>query len=323
MNSSTLYSVKVTFTGTGTNITNVKLWESSNDTFGSDVQIGSTQSYASTVTFGSLSSSIPYPGVKYYFVTFDLGESDGTLIATIATTSDISCSSSLSTSISNAPLSSSGVPLPVELSMLNAECRMNNVELKWKTETEVNNYGFEIERKKIATSNEQQATSNQSPINQLTNHQWLKVGFVSGAGTSNSPKEYSFAESKLPAGRYAYRLKQIDLDGAFKYSQSVEIEISAPKEFALLQNYPNPFNPATVISYQLPVVSNVNLKVYDILGKEVATLVNGMKEPSTYEVQFDASHLASGVYFYKLTAHPTDGGQANNFTAVKKLLLMK
>ncbi|MEW5798839.1 MAG: GLUG motif-containing protein [Bacteroidota bacterium] len=195
-----------------------------------------------------------------------------------------------------------GTPLPVELVFFTATTKQNNVELKWSTATEVNNYGFEIERTVISYQS--------SVIN------WSKAGFVEGSGTTNAPKEYSFTDSKLTAGKYSYRLKQIDRDGKFEYSQTVEVTIAnAPKVFALKQNYPNPFNPTTVISYQLPVNSHVTLKVYDAIGREVATLVDEVKEPGTYSVQFNGATLSSGIYFYTL--------RAGNFSTTKKLMLVK
>jgi hypothetical protein len=194
--------------------------------------------------------------------------------------------------------------LPVELVAFTATANHMNADLHWSTATEVNNYGFEIERRQ---------TSN-----------WEKVGFVTGAGASNSPRDYSYTDNNLSPGRYAYRLKQVDNNGAFSYHGSAEVEIGlAPQKFALFQNYPNPFNPSTVISYQLPVNSQVTLKVYDVLGKEVVTLVNGEMKAGSYTVPFSAiggsasggSTLASGVYIYRL--------EAGSFVSTKKLILMK
>lgn len=126
---------------------------------------------------------------------------------------------------------------------------------------------------------------------------------------------YKFIDKNPEPGKYSYRLKQIDFDGSFNYSNIIELEILSPEEFILEQNYPNPFNPVTVISYQLSVNSYVTLKIFDILGKEVETLVNEQQQAGSYKVQFNASHLASGVYLYKL--------QAGSFTAVKKFVFMK
>jgi hypothetical protein len=120
---------------------------------------------------------------------------------------------------------------------------------------------------------------------------------------------------KSASGKVQYRLKQIDFDGQFEYSTVIEVDAGLPKEFALAQNYPNPFNPTTVINYQLPVAGNVSLKVYDVLGKEVMTLVNGRQEAGDYNVSLNAASLSSGVYFYRL--------QSGNFVQTKKMMLVK
>ena len=194
------------------------------------------------------------------------------------------------------------VVLPVELSSFSVSPKNNSVELKWNTATEVNNYGFEVERTVV---------SHQSSV-----ISWNKVGFVEGNGTTNAPKEYSFLDKNLSTGNYLYRLKQVDRDGKFSYSQEVEATIAnAPKEFTLEQNYPNPFNPSTVISYQLPVNGHVTLKVYDVIGREVATLVNEVKEAGRYSATFDASVLSSGIYFAKI--------QSSDNVRLKKMMLLK
>jgi uncharacterized delta-60 repeat protein len=193
-------------------------------------------------------------------------------------------------------------PLPVELTSFTASVITSSVELKWVTATEVNNYGFEIERTVIG--NQQSVIS------------WKNVGFVEGAGTTNAPKEYSYSDKNISVGKYSYRLKQIDRDGKFEYSQTVEVTAAvAPKVFALEQNYPNPFNPSTVISYQLPLSGQVSLKVYDAVGREVATLVNEVKEAGSYTAHFDGTKLSSGIYFARLVS----AGK----TQMRKLLLMK
>ncbi len=191
--------------------------------------------------------------------------------------------------------------LPVELSSFSASANGQKVELKWNTATEVNNFGFEIQRK----TDDQNSDGNT----------WGKVGFLNGAGNSNSPKQYSFIDEPPQGHLFKYRLKLIDNDGKFTYSNVIEISMSSPEKFALEQNYPNPFNPSTKIKFELSQSEFVGLKVYDILGKEVKTLVNEKKPAGSYEVQFDASKLASGTYFYKL--------QAGSFTEIKKMILMK
>jgi len=204
--------------------------------------------------------------------------------------------------------------LPVELnsftaSVNNSVGKHRGVFLQWETATEVNNYGFEVERTSPRPSPYQGEGGKHG-------RGWKKIGFVQGHGNSNSPKQYSFTDSNPPGGKIQYRLKQIDSDGKYEYSKIVDVNIDAPTQFALEQNYPNPFNPSTVISYQLPVAAgHVSLKVYDILGREVATLVNEQKAPGNYEVKFDGSKLASGVYIYRI--------EAGKFSDTKKLLLIK
>ncbi len=207
-------------------------------------------------------------------------------------------------------------PLPVELVSVSAAVKQNNVELHWKTATELNSHGFEIQR----------MTSSQTLPLQGGGQGggWQRVGFIEGSGNSNAPKEYSFADAKVTNGKYEYRLKLVDRDGSFKYSQSVEAEVKfIPTVFALSQNYPNPFNPSTTINYQLPKNSYVTLKVYDILGKEVTTLVDEMKEAGSYDVQLNAQQFASGVYFYRIHTRQTDGGANKDFVQLKKMVLIK
>jgi hypothetical protein len=197
--------------------------------------------------------------------------------------------------------------VPVEITSFTGSTSYgNNVILKWATATETNNSGFEILR---FTQND---------------NEWEKIGFVPGFGTTTEPKTYSFTDENIITRTYKYRLKQIDFDGSFTYSNEIEVVVDfTPKEFVLYQNYPNPFNPNTVISYQLPATSNVSLKVYDILGNEVATLVNEERHPGVYEVDFNSylSHsgevrnLTSGIYFYQL--------RAEGFIQTKKMVLTK
>ena len=144
---------------------------------------------------------------------------------------------------------------------------------------------------------------------------WDKVGFVNGNGTTTETQSYSFVDENLVSGKYQYRLKQIDFDGTFEYSNEVEVIVSVPEKFELSQNYPNPFNPNTRIQYAITSNQFVSLKVYDILGNEVETLVNENKPTGNYEINFNASELASGIYFYKI--------QAGNFIKTKKMILLK
>ncbi len=200
-------------------------------------------------------------------------------------------------------------PLPVELSSFSAKAFSSSVQLNWQTATEVNNYGFEIER------SPSQPSRRGGDFRPTLWGGWGAIGFVNGSGSSNSVKEYSFVDKNISSGKYCYRLKQIDNDGRFKYSKEIEAEVNTPLRFALNQNYPNPFNPVTVIEYQLPVDNYVTLKVYDIIGDEIITLVNGNLKAGIHTVSFDANNLSNGVYFYKLTCGTN--------TQMKKMILLK
>ena len=186
---------------------------------------------------------------------------------------------------------------PVELSAFTSSVIKNNVKLNWSTENEQNNSGFEIEKKSANTG-------------------WIKTGFLTGNGTTNTTQHYSFEDKNLSTGNYKYRLKQIDFNGNFEYYDlSNEVIIGVPVKFDLSQNYPNPFNPATSINYELPITNYVTLSVYDINGREVTKLVNTMQTAGYYSVNFNGVNLASGMYFYVL--------KTGEFTATKKMMLMK
>ena len=187
-------------------------------------------------------------------------------------------------------------PVPVELSAFTADVAGMNVTLNWTTATEINNRGFEVQRKSAAGD-------------------FATVAFVDGQGTVQQAQSYTYTDKNVETGKYAYRLKQLDFNGTSSYSNIVEVEVKVPNKFALSQNYPNPFNPTTTISYEIAKEVNVSLKVYDAIGNQVATLVNETKPAGTYEVIFDASNLSNGVYFYEI--------KAGNFTVTKKLILMK
>ncbi|MDQ3021509.1 MAG: T9SS type A sorting domain-containing protein [Bacteroidota bacterium] len=188
-------------------------------------------------------------------------------------------------------------PLPVELASFVSVITNNNVTLKWTTATETNNSEFDIERS-------------------IVNGEWSRVGNVAGSGTTNSPTNYKITDRNLNSGNYNYRLKQIDLNGNFEYfNLSNEVVIGIPNGYELSQNYPNPFNPTTVINYQLPKDGNVKISVFDNSGKEIMNLVNGFKTAGYYTINFNASSLSSGIYYYKLSS--------DNFSSVKKMMLIK
>jgi hypothetical protein len=200
-------------------------------------------------------------------------------------------------SVYTAPFTDTASVLPVELAHFSSSINNGKVELLWKTATEINNYGFELERKFE------------------DNYDWIKIGFVRGSGNSNSPQSYSLSDWPLQIGTYKYRLKQIDLDGHFKYSNEIEVVYNNIFNFSLNQNYPNPFNPSTIISYQLSAEGFVLLKVYNVLGKEISTLVNEIKQSGVHEVNFNASEFGSGIYMYRMTV--------NNFTQTRKMIVLK
>ncbi|MDZ7622861.1 MAG: T9SS type A sorting domain-containing protein [Ignavibacteriaceae bacterium] len=192
--------------------------------------------------------------------------------------------------------------------------KSGGVQLDWRTETEVSNYGFEVQRLQ------------DYKIEKLQD--WEVLGFVEGHGNSNSPKDYSFTDINAGYGKYSYRLKQIDTDGQFEYSKVIEVDAgNIPGGFVLEQNYPNPFNPSTTIKFALAETQSAKLIIYDVLGNEVAVLFNGIADGGkVYEVEFNshsasgqsfrlARNLTSGVYFYRLA---TESKVEN-----RKMLLLK
>ena len=193
--------------------------------------------------------------------------------------------------------------LPVELSSFSASVIGSSVKLNWRTETEVNNYGFDIERAKV------------NPNSEIRNPQFSKIGFIQGNGNSNSPKDYLFIDENVNDGKFSYRLKQIDTDGSFEYSKTIEIDLGSTEEFELNQNYPNPFNPVTTISFSLPESGNVRLTVYNLLGEQIADLINEVKEAGVHTINFNASNLNSGIYIYKIIV--------GNFVQSRKMTLIK
>jgi hypothetical protein len=193
--------------------------------------------------------------------------------------------------------------LPVELSSFASAAQGRTVVLKWSTKTEINGNRFEVERSLVSTTT------------------WLKIASVQASGNSNSPKNYSYTDTKLQSGKYQYRLKMVDNDGSFSYSSVEASEVAIPKDFAVSQNYPNPFNPSTKIDYQVPVDAKVIMEVYNIAGQKVVELVNQEQSAGYYTVDFGASRLSSGVYIYRLAA--IEKATGNNFSSIKKMMLLK
>jgi uncharacterized protein (TIGR03790 family) len=192
--------------------------------------------------------------------------------------------------------------LPVEMASFTATGTHYGASLNWQTATEVNNYGFEVERRLVEERSEKE--------------EWKKIGFVAGQGASNSAKNYSYTDNNISSGTYAYRLKQIDNDGTYTYSSELQVTVTVPSSLVLNQNYPNPFNPTTLICFTLGQDGYAILKIYDVLGREVATLAQGnMQAGVEHRVTFDGSRLANGIYFSSL--------ESNGEKQIKKMVLMK
>ena len=207
-------------------------------------------------------------------------------------------------SIDDFSFNPNGTALPVELTSFTSSILNNAVFLQWRTATEVNNYGFEVE--KCVASDRHLAGDG--------HFAWTKIGFVEGNGTTNALKSYTFIDASA-RGTIAYRLKQIDRDGRFEYSQSIEVTAPTPEHFSLGQNYPNPFNAETHISFTLIAAEQTILKVFNTIGQEVSTLVQGYIPAGKYSIPFNASSLSGGIYFYSL--------RSGKYIETKKLLLVK
>jgi hypothetical protein len=188
--------------------------------------------------------------------------------------------------------------IPVELTTFTAIAKDDNVLLNWITSTETNNMGFDVERRSTKS-----------------NSGWQTLGFINGKGTTTEKSNYSFVDKNPVEGKSYYRLRQIDFDGSSKIYTSVEVDFETVKEYSLSQNYPNPFNPTTEINYSLAKSGNITLKIYNLLGSEVATLVNGFNEAGKHSVKFNANDITSGIYFYTI--------KADGFTSTRKMILMK
>jgi hypothetical protein len=194
---------------------------------------------------------------------------------------------------------------PVELTSFTATPEIGKILLNWETATETNNLGFDIERKSDYAD-------------------WEKIGFVEGHGTTTEPNQYSYVDdiSNVQSTFLLYRLKQIDFDGSFEYSEVVEVEV-IPIKFDLSQNYPNPFNPTTTIRFSLPQSSQLKITVYNMIGQQVATLADGIYESGYHKITFNASNLPSGTYIYRMQGRNLSTGSAQSFTQVKKMILLK
>ncbi|MEO8512976.1 MAG: T9SS type A sorting domain-containing protein [Ignavibacteria bacterium] len=195
--------------------------------------------------------------------------------------------------------------LPVSLSSFTSSVNKRDVTLMWVTEYELNNSGFDIERTNITSGGAVE---------------WSKTDYIPGHGTSNAPNGYLFKDEKLKTGNYRYRLKQIDYNGNFEYfTLEGDVTVNPPHNFEMSQNYPNPSNPKSKINFEIPVDGRVTIKVYDIIGREVYSLLDGNRAADYYTVEFDGTNLASGVYFYRIAVE----GSSQVFTKTLKMMLIK
>jgi hypothetical protein len=192
-------------------------------------------------------------------------------------------------------------PLPVELVSFTASISNGKVLILWIISSEINNAGFSLQRSE-------------------DNEKFEEVAFIKGNGTTTSTSEYSYKDISALSGKYYYRLKQIDFNGSFYYSNSIEIDLGIPKNFILDQNYPNPFNPTTTIRFSIPIDAKVNIKLFNTLGEEVATIIKNELDTGIHEINYSASDFSSGVYFYRLEAEGKDGSV---FAETKRMILIK
>ncbi|MBL1212204.1 MAG: T9SS type A sorting domain-containing protein [Ignavibacteriae bacterium] len=192
-------------------------------------------------------------------------------------------------------------PVPVELVSFRGFTINNGVYLEWKTATELNNYGFEIERS-------------------IDDQNFEKAAFIQGNGNSNVNHDYSYTDRPSGSGKFFYRLKQLDFNGSHEYSNTIEVDLGMPKEYSLSQNHPNPFNPSTVIEFTLPTEAKVSIKVYNTIGQELIEVVNDNFLAGVNRASFNAISFASGIYYYTINAEGADG---SNFITSKKMILLK
>jgi len=191
--------------------------------------------------------------------------------------------------------------VPVELTSFSANVVNGKILISWTTATEINNAGFKLER-----SND--------------NLKFVELAFIEGNGTTTNRSEYIYKDNSVLSGKYYYRLRQVDFDGSSYYLKSIEVDLGIPKEYSLHQNYPNPFNPSTTIRFDLPINAEVNIKLYNTLGQEVADILKNELDAGIHEITFNASNLSSGVYFYRIEAKGADGSV---YSEVKRMILMK
>lgn len=275
-------------------------------TYDITINFGDNETY--TITTPNVNTRMAKYNASYWYVFISSGTSS--LQTELNYSNTWAKTRGLNNGFTNFALTDETSPLPVELCSFDASVSQRSVKLSWSTCSELNNMGFEVERREY-----NKETGDYYP--------WIRHAFVDGHGTTNQQQYYSYSDNKMNAGKYQYRLKQIDYNGNFEYhnlNSPSEILIGNPKVAELYQNYPNPSNPVSKVDYQIPFAGKVSLKVYDLTGKEVASLVDTQLEGGYYTAEFNGSSLASGVYFYRLIAQGNDG---SSFTKTMKLILVK
>ena len=196
-------------------------------------------------------------------------------------------------------------PLPIEISTFTSSVKGRDIFLNWITVTEINTSHFEVERKTGSDT------------------EWKTIASVKAHGNTNSPREYSFADKKLNSGLYNYRLKLLDNNGSYSYSETVFAEVELPDHFVLNQNYPNPFNPFTTIDFQIPITGKVKLNIYNSIGEKINVLQDRILQAGTYSLHWDGrdingNEIPSGIYFYELIYFAEKLSKA-----VKKMIYLK
>ncbi len=188
------------------------------------------------------------------------------------------------------------IPLAVELADFYAVAAKRDIQLHWRTLSETNNFGFELQRKSEGAS-------------------YIEIAFITGQGTITEPHDYSFTDFEVSGGKYFYQLKQIDNNGSFSYSDEIEVILALPTDFELLQNYPNPFNPTTTLEFELAADGPVKLNVYNLAGQFMTTAFEKQKPAGRYRVEINAENWPSGIYFARL--------QAGGRILTRKMLLLE
>lgn len=313
-NGAYLTGLKIKIIGSGSGLSNVKLWASTDSVFTPNFseQLGNTiitDPLNKILEFENFTSNISTNGL-FYFLTADIDSSaNGNVICFIENNNDLTINGGLLNSlIDSVYLSNRQFQIPVELFNLTANTNLNQVNIYWDIGGEINNLGFEIERMNI--SNREECF-------------WETIDFIKGRGNSSEVFRYSFQDILKITGKYKYRIKQIDFNGTYKYYYLPEvIDFSNPITFALFQNYPNPFNSFTKINFQIPDKSLINLSVFDILGNKLFDLLNEEKEAGYYNISFYGNDLASGIYIYKIRILSLDNEKRESSDA-KKMILVK